>query len=272
MDSSWHGVTNHRSVPAVIIKSVDTNRASAHAMSLLNLPDYRLMCELGGGRYLSTCDHIVLFQDPQDGFVMKLYAFALRSPEDVKAALRAPPPAGCRIRTTRKKRGVMSGWLRLDFSSEKLDALRERLNERQSQLIAALTVKTSAIPFQLQAKIQEKLSGEILKPQTGALRASVNVEGPAVEAGIIRGSVGIAQGGPTSGYTRIHTLGHSGAYEIIATKRKALAFMLDGKKTFAKRVSHPAIPARPFVHPTLDENREQIIQELGQAVADVVKE
>jgi hypothetical protein len=57
-------------------------------MSLLNSPDYRLMCELAGARYLGTCDHVVIFQDPQDDFVMKLYAFALRSPEDVKAALK----------------------------------------------------------------------------------------------------------------------------------------------------------------------------------------
>lgn len=165
----------------------------------------------------------------------------------------------------------MSSWLKLSFDSPKLDALRERLNEKQSQLIAALTVKTSAILFQLQAKIQAKLSGEILNVKTGALRASVNVQGPSVEGSVIRGSVGIPEG-PTSGYARIHTLGHSGAYEIMSVKAKALAFMLDGKKTFAKRVWHPEIPARPLVHPTLDENREQVIQELGQAVADVLKE
>jgi hypothetical protein len=166
---------------------------------------------------------------------------------------------------------MADGWLTISFDSAKLDALRDRLAEKQGQIIEVLTVKTSAILFQLQAKIQAKLSGEILKPQTGALRSSVTVEGPTVDGAVIRGSVGVAEG-PTSGYARIHTLGHSGVYEIIATKRRALAFMLDGKKTFAKRVSHPAIPAKPFVHPALEENRSEIIQELAQAVASVLKE
>jgi hypothetical protein len=166
---------------------------------------------------------------------------------------------------------MADGWLKLSFDSAKLDALRDRLHEKQSQLIAALTVKTSAILFQLQAKIQAKLSGEVLKPQTGALRSSVTVEGPTVEGGIIRGSVGVAEG-PTSGYARIHTLGHSSVYEIMAVKRKALAFMLDGKKTFVKRVSHPSIPATPFVHPALEESREEIIRQMAETVADVLRE
>jgi hypothetical protein len=166
---------------------------------------------------------------------------------------------------------MADGWLKLSFDSAKLDALRERLQEKQSQSIDALTVKTSAILFQLQAKIQAKLSGEVLKVKTGALRSSVSVSGPVVEGGTIRGSVGIPEG-PTSGYARIHTLGHSGAYEIIATKRRALAFMLDGKKTFAKRVSHPSIPATPFVHPALEESREEIIRQMAETVADVLRE
>jgi hypothetical protein len=167
---------------------------------------------------------------------------------------------------------MADGWLKLSFDSPKLDALREQLQAKQSQIIAALTVKTSAILYQLQAKIAAKLSGEVLKPRTGALRATVNVEGPTVEGGIIRGSVGIPEG-PTHGYAMVHTLGTGGrAYEVMAVKRRALAFMLDGKKSFARRVSHPPIPATPFVHPALEERREEIIRQYAETVAAVLRE
>lgn len=167
----------------------------------------------------------------------------------------------------------MDGWLKLNFDSPKLDALRDRLAEKQSQLIAALTVKTSAILFQLQSKIVAKLSGEVLKVKTGALRSSVTVQGPVVEGGVIRGSVGIPEG-PTHGYAMIQTLGTGGrAWEIINVKRKALAWAgADGKMAFARRVMHPPLPPRPFVRPALEESREEIIRELAQIVADVLKE
>jgi hypothetical protein len=57
-------------------------------MSLIKSPDYRLMVEVAGARYLGTCDHVVVFQDPEDNVVLRLYEFALRSPDDVKAALK----------------------------------------------------------------------------------------------------------------------------------------------------------------------------------------
>lgn len=167
----------------------------------------------------------------------------------------------------------MDGWLKLNFDSPKLDALRERLQEKQSQIIDALTVKTSAILFQLQVKIQAKLSGEVLKVKTGALRSSVSVSGPVVEGGIIRGSVGIPEG-PTHGYAMIHTLGTGGrAYEVMSVKAKVLAWAsTEGKMAFARRVMHPAIPAKPFVHPALEESREEIIRQMAETVAQVLKE
>lgn len=57
-------------------------------MSLINSPDYRLMVEVAGARYLGTCDHVIVFQDPEDNAVLRLYEFALRSPEDVALALK----------------------------------------------------------------------------------------------------------------------------------------------------------------------------------------
>jgi hypothetical protein len=43
------------------------------------------------------------------------------------------------------------------------------------------------------------------------------------------------------------------------------------KQVFAKSVFHPALPARSFMGSSLEESRDQIIQELGRTVADVLK-
>ena len=46
------------------------------------------MVELGGGRYIGTCDNVVMFVDPRDGKTLQLFTIALRSPEDVALALK----------------------------------------------------------------------------------------------------------------------------------------------------------------------------------------
>jgi hypothetical protein len=89
MASSWPEVTIRRSVRAAIIKSATTKGVSVRAMNLINNPDFRLMCEVAGARYLGTCNNVVLFQDPEDGFTMKLWCFACKSPDDVRLAIKA---------------------------------------------------------------------------------------------------------------------------------------------------------------------------------------
>jgi hypothetical protein len=58
-------------------------------MSLFNRPDYRLIVSLGGGVYCGSTASEVVFKDPQDGHTMKLWRFACKSPDDVKAALKS---------------------------------------------------------------------------------------------------------------------------------------------------------------------------------------
>jgi hypothetical protein len=57
-------------------------------MSLFNSPDFRLMCELAGAKYLGVCDGVILFEDPKDGAILRIYEIALRSPDDIKEALK----------------------------------------------------------------------------------------------------------------------------------------------------------------------------------------
>jgi len=166
----------------------------------------------------------------------------------------------------------MEGWLKLSFDSPKLDALRERLEAKASQIHQALFVKVGAIMAQLQTKIiVTKLSGQVLRKQTGFLQSSVRLL-PTTDVGsTITGSVAVT--GARRDVAMIHTMGMDRAYEVMAVKRKVLAWAgADGKMAFARRVMHPPIPAKPFMWPTLEENRDEIVRELGRAVADVLKE
>jgi hypothetical protein len=163
------------------------------------------------------------------------------------------------------------GWI--GFRLTGAEALEARLKGLGSQLTQALSVKTNALLYQLQTKIVMKLSGQVLKVKTGALRSSVNVEGPTEAGGIIRGSV-VMRHGPTYVYGRAHELGVSAPYEIVATRAKALAFQLSTKNNmktiFAQHVTHPAVPPTPFVSSTFEENDEWVMDELRRTAAEVL--
>ena len=167
---------------------------------------------------------------------------------------------------------MSNGWIRLNFSSRKLDALCEQLKAKASEIHQALFVKVGAITAQLQTKIiTTKLSGQVLKKQTGLLQSSVRLLPTTSVGSTITG--GVAVTGPRRDVAMIHTMGMDRAYEVMAVKRKALAWAgADGKMVFARRVMHPPIPAKPFMWPALEESKDEIIQELGRTVADVLRE
>jgi hypothetical protein len=164
----------------------------------------------------------------------------------------------------------VANWIKFGLSGA--DKLQAELQNKTSQLQAALSVKVNALLFQLQTKIIMKI-GQSLKRRTGALVNSVKVLEQATPEKI-SGSVGIPHG-QTYPYAAAHELGHEGAYRITATRAKALAFQLSVKanaeKVFARYVTHPPIPALGFVSSTREENREDILRELQETVNEVLK-
>lgn len=165
------------------------------------------------------------------------------------------------------------GWI--DFRLTGAEALEAKLKGLGSQLTEALSVKTNALLVQFQTKIVMKLSGQVLKVKTGALRSSVAVQNATGAGGIIRGSVGIPQGGSTYTYGRTHELGFSAPYQITAVKARALAFQMGTKnkmKTiFAQHITHPPVPPTPFVSSVFEENGEWVMDELRKTVAEVLR-
>ena len=58
-------------------------------MTLIPQPDYRLIVAVGGGQFVGVQHGCVIFEDPNDGYRMKLFTSWCKSPADVAEALKA---------------------------------------------------------------------------------------------------------------------------------------------------------------------------------------
>jgi phage gpG-like protein len=132
----------------------------------------------------------------------------------------------------------------------------------------ALLGEAGAFRDALEARIQQKLSGEILQARSGALRESIvsSVENNESETAIALSSSGVP-------YAAIQEFGgKTAAHEIIAVNAKVLAFRADGGQVFRRRVLHPgsAIPARSYLASSVAEMQDEIRAGFKQAVLEVL--
>ena len=144
------------------------------------------------------------------------------------------------------------------------------LKQKGPAIRQVLMSRLNILMLQLQRYIvTEKLSGQILKRRTGILAGSIHTV-PAAERGTqITG--GVQYGGGPAFYGPILESG-SAAHEIFAVKARALRFVTGGKIVFAKSVSHPGIPAKPFMLPSLEENMADIRTQLQTAIDEAMSE
>jgi phage gpG-like protein len=150
-----------------------------------------------------------------------------------------------------------------DTASAALAALPERI-------AAALAAKAGTLAVALQAKIQQKLSGEVLQMKSGALAGSIGVTIDELPTGV---AVRIATS-PNVKYAAIHEYGGTiPPHQIVPDKAKALAFLVGGKQIFAARVNLPAIamPERSYMRSSLAEMVDDIRDEFGSAVSEAMR-
>jgi hypothetical protein len=57
-------------------------------MTTFTHTDYKLIVAVGGGEFMGIQNGCVVFADPQDGYVMKLWTTWCKSPADVADALK----------------------------------------------------------------------------------------------------------------------------------------------------------------------------------------
>jgi phage gpG-like protein len=151
------------------------------------------------------------------------------------------------------------------------EALQARLDGLPSAVVAAIAAKSTALADQLRALVQSKLASGALHSRTGALAASVIVDGPRIEGD--RVVVSVSAGGDLK-YAAIQEYGGvTSPHEILPSRAKALAFLAGGGEAFAKVVHHPGsrIPARRYLASSMAEIAAEIDAGLKSAAIDAVR-
>jgi phage gpG-like protein len=139
-------------------------------------------------------------------------------------------------------------------------------------VLTAVAAKSSALADQLLGLVRTKLSGGVLQTRTGALAASIGVQGPTIQDDRVVTTV--FSGGDLK-YAAIQEYGGVTApHDILPSRAKALAFLAGGEQVFAKLVHHPGshIPARSYLRSSLDEMADQIDSEMKSAVIDALQQ
>ena len=150
------------------------------------------------------------------------------------------------------------------------DAASPALATLPDRLRAALAVKSAVLATELQARIQQKLSGGVLNMKSGALAGSIGVA-------VDQGSTGITVRlftSPDVKYAAIHEFGGTiPPHQVVPDKARALAFLVGGKQAFAARVNLPAItmPERSYMRSSLAEMAGEIHDELDVAVVEAIQ-
>jgi len=112
--------------------------------------------------------------------------------------------------------------------------------------------------------VSQKLSGQVLKVQTGTLRSSIMPILATIIGGRVQGGIGT-----NVIYARIHEFGGVINRSAIFPKNaEALHFFIGGKEIFAKRVGPAQInmPARPYALPSLRETEDIMITSIQNAL------
>lgn len=145
----------------------------------------------------------------------------------------------------------------------KLEAMPDKLH-------AALLRKVTGLTFKLEAKIKDKLSGKVLQVRSGKLRRSIHSKVDSTPTSV----TGMAASSGDVKYAGIHEFGGQTKAHIIEAKNaKALAFKMNGKQVFFRRVNHPGskMPERSFMRSSLKDMHDEIVQEMNEAAAEAVK-
>lgn len=151
------------------------------------------------------------------------------------------------------------------------DELDAKLGDLPNAVTAAVAAKSAALADQLLTLAHAKLAGGVLEPRTGALAASIGVDGPRIEGD--RVVTTLFAGGDLK-YAAIQEYGGvTSPHVILPSRAKSLAFLAGGAEVFATIVHHPGshIPARSYLRASLAEMAAEIDSGMKSAVVDAVR-
>lgn len=138
----------------------------------------------------------------------------------------------------------------IEFRLEETVNFENYIQQRGDALVIALRDRVNQIDAVLQRSVVANLSGAVLQIRTGKAVRSVEMIPAELNGDLITGAV--QAGGGAAPYLKIQEEGSAGPYEIVPDRAKALAFMLNGRMVFARKVIHPGLPARRPVGQAVD--------------------
>jgi phage gpG-like protein len=153
---------------------------------------------------------------------------------------------------------------------ELVDSCSAALAAMPACIRGALLAKANGLAAALQARVQQKLAGEVMQSRIGALAANIIA---AVDDAPQTIAVRLAVAGDVK-YAAIHEFGGTiPPHQIVPDKAKALAFVVGGKQLFATRVQMPAVtmPERSYMRSSLAEMAQVIREGLSEAVVEVMR-
>jgi len=149
----------------------------------------------------------------------------------------------------------------------------ERLRERGPQLIDSLTSKMNLLMLKLQSKIVGETIPAFFPSGAPNIASTVRAIPVELEGTVIHGEV--QAGGPRTtkvtlhsgaevDYAAVQEFGIYHSFTIVPFNKKMLSFILDGKRIFAKMVTHPGLKQRPFMRYGLQEMEAEIYEGLSE--------
>lgn len=150
--------------------------------------------------------------------------------------------------------------------------LIQRLNTLIPEVRRELLKRVTRLALDMVRHVRtNKLSGQVLNHRTGRLWRSIFQRVAADTYGVVA-TVASSSDVP---YAGIHEFGgRTRPHDIVARRKKALAFMIQGNMVFAKRVRHPGsnMPERSFLRSSLTDMRARIDRDMKDAVAEGVRQ
>jgi len=147
------------------------------------------------------------------------------------------------------------------------DGALGRLRALPQDLAARLAATVARLAQTLYERVEDNLSGAVLQRRSGRLAASIVQQVDGLSA-----SVGFAPAAVP--YGAAQEFGADLCAHLIAVKNaRALAFVVAGKRVFAKRVWFPGahLPERSFLRSALADLAPEIGAEIAAAVAESVQ-
>lgn len=142
--------------------------------------------------------------------------------------------------------------------------LIDRVSNIPEAIKPDVDVTVQKLGYTLQGHVQrDKLTGQVLKVQTGRLRSSIAQGDPDSRSRFeSTPTTAIAYVGTNVKYGRTWELDGIPAHDVVPVRAKALRFEIDGVVLFRKRVHIPGQGPRPYLAPALQEMKPLIIEQL----------